>query len=211
MEIPPAAGRVLDAGCGSGGNLGAYTRFGPVMGVDSDVQALDHARGRGFQGAAAASLLALPFRANAFDLTCATDVIEHVADDIGALVELRRVTMSGGYLLVTVPAYQWLWSDGDVQLGHQRRYRAAEIAQRCRAAGWTVVQSSYFNTALLPPIAAVRWARRRRSGSFAATELEQTGPWANRLLRLPMQFEARLVAAGVRLPTGVSIVVLCRR
>jgi SAM-dependent methyltransferase len=206
----PAAGRVLDAGCGSGGNWGAYSRFGVVVGVDPEVASLRHALRRGYRGVGAASLPGLPFRVGVFDLVCATDVIEHVADDIGALRELRRVAAPGGHLLLTVPAYQWLWSDSDVQLGHHRRYRATEVADRCHDAGWTVVRTSYFNTALLAPIAAIRWARRRRGSSFAATELEQTGPRANRLLRLPMEAEARLVAAGARLPAGVSIACLCR-
>jgi len=203
-------GRVLDAGCGSGGNLSAYTRFGTVVGVDPEVASLGHALRRGYRGVGAASLPGLPFRNQVFDLVCATDVIEHVADDVAALRELRRVATSGGHLLITVPAYQWLWSDSDVQLGHHRRYRAHQIARRCRDAGWTVVRTSYFNTALLPPIAAIRWARQRRGSSLAATELEQTGARANRLLRLPMEAEARLVAAGARLPAGVSITCLCR-
>lgn len=202
--------RVLDAGCGSGGNLTAYTGYGPVFGVDTEPGALARAQSRGFAGVGVASLAALPWRDAAFDLVCATDVIEHVEDDVGALRELRRVTAPGGHLLVTVPAYRWLWSDSDVQLGHQRRYTAPEINERCREAGWTLVRTSYFNTTLLPAIAAVRWVRKKRRSGFAPTELEQTGPTANKVLRWPMAFEARLVKSGVRLPTGVSIVSLYR-
>lgn len=204
-------GRVLDAGCGSGGNLATYTRLGDVMGVDTEPEALGHALGRGYRAVGMASLDGLPFRDGAFDLVCATDVIEHVKGDLEALREMRRVTAIGGHLLVTVPAYQWLWSDSDVQLGHQRRYRAPELEQRCREAGWTVGRTSYFNTVLLPPIAAVRWIRQRRGPAFAPTELAQTGPGTNHLLRVPMALEARLIAAGARLPTGVSIACQCRR
>lgn len=205
------SGRVLDAGCGSGGNLGTYTRFGDVLGVDMDTNALGHALGRGYRAVGMASLGALAFRDAAFDLVCATDVIEHVEDDGGALREFLRVTAPGGRLLVTVPAYRWLWSDSDVQLGHHRRYTAPQVEQRCREAGWRVRRTSYFNTVLLPPIAAVRWVRQRRGSAFAPTELAQTGPAANRLLRVPLALEARLVGAGVRLPTGVSIACLCQR
>jgi len=113
-------------------------------------------------------------------------------------------------LLVTVPAYGWLWSDSDVQLGHHRRYTAPEVEQRCRSAGWTLRRTSYFNTILLLPIAATRWVRQRRGSAFAPTELAQTGPKANRVLRVPMALEARLIRAGVRLPTGVSIACFCQ-
>lgn len=209
--VPATGSPVLDAGCGSGGNLGTYRRFGDVLGVDTDADSLAHALRRGYRAAGLASLGALPFRDGAFELVCATDVIEHVADDGGALREFRRVTAPGGHLLVTVPAYRWLWSDSDVQLGHHRRYTAGELKRRCTAAGWTVQRTSYFNTLLLPPIAAVRWLRQRRGSGFAPTELAQTGAGANRVLRLPLAFEARLVGAGARLPTGVSIVCLCQR
>ncbi len=204
-------GLVLDAGCGSGGNLGVYHARGPVIGIDTAAGPLAKARQRGYQAAAVAALPLLPFRDGAFDLVAATDVVEHVAEDAGALAELRRVTRPGGHLLITVPAYRWLWSDSDVQLGHHRRYTRPEIIGRCRSAGWTVIRASYFNTALLAPIAVARWARQRRDQPLVATELERTGPLANRLLRLPLVAEARLVNAGLDLPAGVSLLCLCRR
>jgi SAM-dependent methyltransferase len=208
--VAPATGPVLDAGCGSGGNGAVYTRIGPVIGVDTEPAALLSAQQRGYRGVGVASLAGLPVPGGTFALVCATDVVEHVADDLGALRELRRVTRPGGHLLVTVPAYRWLWSDSDVQLGHFRRYTGGEITARCREAGWLPERTSYFNSTLLPAIAAVRYARRRRGRPMAATELEQTGPVANRVLRWPMLAEARLVGAGGRLPAGVSIVTLSR-
>src|SRR5579884_386268 len=96
--------RVLDAGCGSGGNLGLYRGAGPVFGVDTATTALAQARRRGYRGVAVASLAALPFGDGAFDLVAATDVVEHVADDAEALRELLRVTRPGGHLVLTVPA-----------------------------------------------------------------------------------------------------------
>ena len=211
--------RVLDAGCGSGGNLGLYAGPGGVVGagpggvfgVDTDTGALGQARRRGYRGVAVASLAALAFPDGTFDLVAATDVVEHVEDDLGALRELLRVTRPGGHLVVTVPAYQWLWSDSDVQLGHHRRYTRPQLARRCRAAGAEVIRASYFNTTLLPAIAVARTLRQRRGQAMAATELEATGPLANRLLRLPMVGEARLVGAGANLPAGVSIICLCRK
>jgi SAM-dependent methyltransferase len=210
QPVVAAGGLVLDAGCGSGGNLEVYSDIGPVMGVDTAADALASARRRGYRGVGVASLAGLPFRDGAFDVVGATDVVEHVADDLGALRELRRVTRPGGHLLVTVPAYQWLWSDSDVQLGHFRRYTRGRITARCRSAGWAVTRASYFNTTLLPAIAAVRSARQRRGQPMAATELEQTGPLANRVLRWPMAAEARVIGTGFGLPAGVSIICLCR-
>jgi SAM-dependent methyltransferase len=204
------ARRILDAGCGSGGNLEVYAALGAVVGADTAPDALATSRRRGYRGVAVASLPALPFADGAFDLVAATDVVEHVADGVGALRELFRVTRPGGHVLVTVPAYRWLWTDSDVQLGHHRRYTRPQIVRECRLAGATVSRASYFNATLLPAIAAARWVRRRRGRPMAATELEQTRPAANRLLGLPLVAEARLIQAGVGLPAGVSIICLCR-
>jgi SAM-dependent methyltransferase len=210
-RAPAATARVLDAGCGSGGNLGVYRDLGTVFGIDTVAEPLAQALRRGYQGVGLASLPRLPFPDRTFDLVAATDVIEHVADDSAALSELRRITRPGGHLVITVPAYRWLWSDSDVQLGHYRRYTRPELVDRCRTAGWIVERTTFFNAALLPAIAAARWVRQRRHQPMAATELEQTGPLANRLLRLPMVAEARLVQSRVSLPAGVSLLCLCRR
>ena len=149
---------------------------------------------------------ALPFGDAEFDLILATDVLEHIPRDDVAARELRRVAAPGALLMVTVPAYQWLWSHHDDSHHHQRRYTLPALRSRLAGAGWRPVLQTYFNALLLPPIAAVRTFARGREGSdYELTE----GP-LNRVLELPMRAEAAAIGRGARFPAGVSIGMVCR-
>jgi SAM-dependent methyltransferase len=200
--------RVLDAGCGTGRNLAEFGRLGTARGVDPSPAAIEFCRRRGLGEVEAAGIEALPFADGAFDLILATDVLEHVERDEAAASELRRVAAPGALLLVTVPAYRWLWSQHDDSHHHLRRYTAGALRTRLTAAGWRPVLLTYFNTLLLPAIALVRLLARRRSSS--RTDYQLTGGVLNRLLEQPMRAEAALIQRGARFPAGVSIGVVCR-
>lgn len=207
VQLPTAA-RVLDAGCGTGRNLAEYRLLGAAVGVDASEAALSS--NKSSSAAAAASVNALPFRPGSFDLVCATDVIEHLDDDVAALAGMRRVSKPLGRLLLTVPAYQALWSESDVQLHHRRRYSARRLSRAVGQAGWQVERMTYFNSILLPVIAGARLFRGLRKGGDGKTELERTSGTADALLRLPMLAEARGIRSGLRFPAGVSIALLGR-
>lgn len=212
--------RILDAGCGTGRNLVEFGRLGQAQGVDPSPEAVEFCRQRGLQDVRLGALERLPFHPGAFDLLLATDVIEHVQDDVAALGELRRVAAPGACLLVTVPAYHWLWSQHDVDLHHFRRYTWRRLRARLAQTGWAPVSWSYFNSVLLAPIAAVRLAGNRRAqvdrnGSGAPADGERradlrlTPPAINRVLQVPLRLEAGLIGRGLHLPAGVSIGAVC--
>jgi SAM-dependent methyltransferase len=204
----PDGPRVLDAGCGTGRNLAEFGSLGTARGVDPSPAAIEFCRRRGLTGVTEAGIEALPFEDGAFDLILATDVLEHVERDDLAAAELRRVAAPGAVLVVTVPAYRWLWSQHDDSHHHLRRYTAGALRARLAAAGWRPVLLTYFNSLLLPPIALVRMLARRRAGS--RTDYQLTGGLLNRLLELPLRAEAALIARGMRFPAGVSIGMVCR-
>jgi SAM-dependent methyltransferase len=205
----PDSPRILDAGCGTGRNLAEFGRLGSAHGVDPSPQAIAFCRSRGLADVAEGSIESLPFPDASFDLLLATDVLEHVPHDDAALAELRRVAAPGARLLVTVPAYQWLWSQHDESHHHLRRYTAGRLRTQVVPAGWRPAVESYFNTALLPPIAVVRTLARRRSPRNGRTDYQLTGGALNRALELPLRGEAALIARGARLPAGVSIGMVC--
>ena len=132
-------------------------------------------------------------------------MLEHLDDDLAAMRELRRVAAPGARLLVTVPAYQWLWSQHDAAHHHFRRYTLPLLRERLAATGWRTVVSTYFNSVLLPPIAAVRVISRRNPDPAERPDLKLTPPLLNAVLERPMRAEARLIERGGRLPAGVSI------
>jgi SAM-dependent methyltransferase len=207
-ELGPAP-RILDAGCGTGRNLVEYASLGAVEGVDFSADAVEFCRLRGLEGVRQAALERLPFEADRFDLIVATDVIEHLDDDRVALAELGRVAAPGGRLVVTVPAYAWLWSQHDESMHHRRRYSERGLSEALEASGWEPQVRTYFFTALLPGVAAVRLLRRLRRTETPRSDMTLAPAFLGHLLELPSTGEAKLIERGVRLPAGVSVGVVC--
>lgn len=203
----PAGARLLDAGCGGGGNLAALTRFGEVTGLEPSLEPLAAARARHLAEVVHGSIESMPFADASFEVVTALDVIEHLDDDRAGLRELRRVTVPGGRLVVSVPAYQWLWSPHDVANEHRRRYSRPVLLAAAESAGWRPLLSSYFNALMLPAAALHRLAQRRRIGDRPpkVSDFERTPPWLDRPLELPLRAEAHLIGAGVRIPAGLSV------
>ena len=131
----PRRAQVLDAGCGSGRTLQELGRLREVSGIELDPDAAEMARARGLGEVMVGRLEELPWADASFDLITCLDVIEHTPDDRAALAELLRVCRPGGWLLVTVPAYQALWSLHDEANHHFRRYSRARCAAPRRAPG----------------------------------------------------------------------------
>ena len=200
--------RVLDAGCGTGRNLSEFADLGSLSGVEPSASAVEFCHRRGLSNVTRASVEQLPFPDGSFDLVFAFDVLEHLDDDVAGMRELRRVTAAGGSLVATVPAYRWLWSQHDESHHHRRRYTRKQLLTNAGLAGWRPRFATYFNSILLPPIAAVR-AFRRGASDPDRTDYELTPGPIDSLLGGPMQLEARLIRRGVRLPAGVSIGMVC--
>lgn len=200
-------GMILDAGCGTGFAGTELCKAGTVIGLDASEAAL----AEGPTPCCIALIQHTPFRSGAFDLIVAMDLLEHLKDESAAFDEIHRICKPGGHLFVTVPAYRCLWSKHDEALGHHRRYSAAEIAERIRAAGFEVRKSSYLVTSVFP-IAALYRAFRRRFGreSGGKTDLFPVPEPFNALLSLLMRMESWL-AWHARLPFGLTAVVLARK
>jgi SAM-dependent methyltransferase len=207
LRLPPGA-RILDAGCGSGRMLDELADYGRVAGIDQSAEGVTMARSRGHHDVSVGSVEALPYPDASFDLVTSLDVIEHTPKDAHTLREYWRVTRPGGHLLVTVPAYQWLWSSHDVVNQHYRRYRGARLRQTAIGEGWTAVRTSYFNALLFLPAAAVRLWQRGRPEAVQESDLSRSPAILNSALELPLRVEARLLRLGVRLPFGMSLLAL---
>ena len=211
LPLPPGA-RVLDAGCGSGRTLQELVDYGDVSGIELNTEAAALARGRALGDVEVGRLEELPWEDATFDLITCLDVIEHVPDDTAALAELLRVCRPGGWLLVTVPAYQALWSRHDEANHHYRRYSRAALRAAAGAAGWQLERMSSFNSLLLAPAAAVRLAQRRLGTHNGYTNDLDLGPaWLNDVLERPLALEASWLARGRTLPAGLSLLAVLRR
>jgi SAM-dependent methyltransferase len=207
----PARAEILDAGCGSGRNMIELARHGAVTGVELSETSVRLARERAAGEVIEGSVLEMPFEADSFDLAASLDVIEHLEDDIAALRELRRVVKPGGALLVTVPAYQWLWSGHDEVNHHFRRYTRRSLQCAGEQAGWQQARTTYFNSLLLPAAIMLRVLDRfNRKTTESSLDLWVPPAPINWLLERPLQLEAAMIARGGRIPAGLSLLAVFR-
>jgi SAM-dependent methyltransferase len=210
LDLAPDA-QILDAGCGSGRNMVDFAQFGAVTGVEISDASIERARMRGVGEVLQCSITSLPFPDDHFDVAVCLDVIEHIEDEHTAMSELYRVVRPGGSLVITVPAYQWLWSDHDVINHHHRRYTRKSLSAAAERVGWQTVRTTYFNTLLLP--IAIVWRRlaRRSHLEGPASDLQRMPERLNLLLEWPLRLEARLIAGGGRIPAGLSLATVFRK
>jgi SAM-dependent methyltransferase len=201
--------RLLDVGCGTGGNLPMLQQFGEVEGLELDPGAVARSRAR-LGDASRVHQGALPDgipRAHPYDAVTALDVLEHLEDPEAALAAIARALVPGGVLLCTVPAFMFLWTEHDEVNHHHRRYRRALLSDQLRSAGFQVRHVSYFNSWLFPPIAALRLVRRlwpRPHAPAPAGDLAMPPRPLNALLARLFASERHLVTSG-SLPFGVSL------
>jgi len=212
---------LLDYGCAAGFELGALAELGTAEGADI----VDAGEAAGSAGVLAPLASAgtpvhlvprdLPGLRARFDIVTCLDVLEHLDDDVAGLRTLASLLTPGGQVVVTVPAYPWLWSGEDVISQHRRRYTRRRLLGACRAAGLEILFASYFNLGILPAMAAVVWWRRlTHAGWRTESNLAAAGEarWLRGLHALAggiAAVEARAVGdEWLSLPAGASV--LCR-
>jgi SAM-dependent methyltransferase len=209
--VPRSPLRLLDVGCGAGGMLRHLAQFGSAIGVDPAPAAVDCAASKKVDVRLGGLPDTMPFDdGERFDVITLLDVLEHINDDGAALRKLRSLLEPDGRIIITVPAFMFLWSDHDVVNEHCRRYDRAGLAALLEAAGFDVLRISYFNTALFAPIAAIRIiqrrARRGPAGSAnAAGDLGRVREPVNSVLHHLFAAE-RFILRRRTLPFGVSLV-----
>lgn len=199
----PDRPRILEAGCGTGGNLGMLAGFGQVRAFELDAEARRVAAAKsGLAVAEGALPNAVPFETERFDLIGLFDVLEHVEDDEAALRALRGRLAPNGRIVLTVPAFPWLWSRHDERHHHFRRYTRQHLAKVGQRAGLHVEHGFYFNTLLFP----VAVAQRALKAACGLDRADDTLPplALNAAMRSVFAAERHLVGR-LSLPVGLSL------
>ncbi len=205
--------RILDVGCGTGGNVQALSRYGKSTGLDISPIALDFARRRQLPRLLQGSGLALPYADNSFDLVTIFDVLYHrwITDDTQALQELYRVLRPNGWLLITDSALPILWSSHDEVYFARQRYTLRDLRAKLSLVGFQQRVCSYANMLLLPIFLFVRLTM---DWLPLANNIDQQGTfpgWLNRLLTFIRSLEAIWLRLGGALPIGSSLIVLSQK
>ena len=208
LSKPDSGLRILDVGCGTGANLEMLSAFGKAEGVDVSDDALEFCRRKGLtveKGLAEK----LPYQDGTFDVTTALDVVEHLDDDIAGLKEMHRVTKSGGYSLIFVPAFMWLWGVQDDVSNHRIRYTKTQIVDRLNKAGYEVERATYANFTFFAPILGGR-TLMKITGIKPESENNVNISALNGVFGKLFSAE-RHILKNFDFPFGVSIVVVARK
>ena len=209
----------LNVGAATGTTSDMLTAFGKVMSVEYDEDCCKFTESFLSTPIIQGSITELPFDNESFDLVCAFDVIEHVADDQKAVEELYRVCKTGGYIALTVPAYQFLWGPHDVVNQHFRRYTMKVLTALLATHSGTIVYKTYYNSILFIPIAIFRLLTRlanifRKKKEIPASsdhEVFGTDGFFNSILASLFSIDYYLLKLGIRFPAGVSVILFFKK
>ncbi|MBN1274290.1 MAG: class I SAM-dependent methyltransferase [Candidatus Aminicenantes bacterium] len=202
---------VLDVGTSTGTNLRLLRGlgFGNFIGTDIHDDALAFCAEKGFGQVKKGDVCRLPFEDKMFKLVLATDILEHVENEALALTEINRVLSPEGYVVLTVPAFRFLWGIQDDVSHHKKRYTKRELISAVEVAGLRCLESFYFNYIFFLPIF---FARRTLKVLRIRLKSENqiNCPLINSFFTGVFSFDVR-TSKRFKPPIGVSILVLAQK
>jgi len=210
----PSSPLVLDCGSATG-TLAKHLRLkARLIGLDCSVKGVESSsdlKGGAFVQAKAEDL---PFLPHTFDVVCAFDLLEHLDDDREVLRKMRQVLKPEGYLLVSVPAYRFLWGKLDDAAHHKRRYTRRDLRNKLRSSRFVLEKATYFNSLLFPLVLLVRLCERAssllwRRDAYSDFELAPPG-FVNNVLGKVFRLELPYLR-HFNFPFGGSILCIARK
>ncbi|HRP02498.1 MAG TPA: class I SAM-dependent methyltransferase [Candidatus Kapabacteria bacterium] len=203
--------KLLDVGCGTGAFAATFNDSVNVAGIDTSDIALQYAAKRGLKNLRNCYLKDFPKEEFQPDVITFLDVIEHIEDDKAVVKDAYNLLEKGGYVIASVPAYQWLWSHHDELHMHYRRYTKKRFMDLFKEAGFHVQYASYFNT-LLFPLAALKRILDKITGASKKdnSPIEEVSPFVNSLFKNIFLAEKKALP-NLTLPFGVSIVIVAKK
>ena len=192
---------VLNIGAGTGNDAAILRKYGMVHVIDINQSALDLIPIQYVSEKKCCDACQLPYENNMFDIVAAFDVIEHIEDDQRAISEILRVLKPGGQLIFTVPAYQWLFSNHDRYMHHQRRYSKNNIAILLKK--FTPVTLGSWMFFLFPCAMLVRLFKKNKPSCSYNESVPNK--YSNFFMYLILKSENWLINKGIKFPWGLTI------
>jgi SAM-dependent methyltransferase len=203
--------KIMNIGCGTGGTIDMLEKFGIVDNADISDEAIRFMKESGYNRITKVDDIKLPFKDKSYDMVGAFDVLEHIEDHIGALKEWGRILKDDGAIVITVPAYQWLWTNHDVSLYHKRRYTTKRLTEVAAEAGLKPEKKSYAIVFSLPLVVGFRFINKilgRKTDS--ETSYVDVPDWVNSFFTKLLCAEAK-VHGKAAFPFGTSVVTVLRK
>ena len=206
--------QMLEIGCGTGYVMNAVAQHFPhtkIFGGELFVNGLHFAA----QRIPTAEFMQIDARYMPFDAEFSVigmfDVLEHIAEDTLVLQSTYTALQPGGCLICSVPQHQWLWSHVDDYSKHQRRYQRGELEQKMRAAGFTILRSTSFNSLLLPVMFISRLLQRTQMASSDGMGEFNISPLINHVCEWILRIELWFIQRGINFPIGGSRIIIVQK
>jgi len=204
--------KILDVGTGTGKTFELLNQYGNVTGIDISKEAIKFCQQRGITNVIKGDAQSIPFKDLSFNLICAMDIIEHLDLETVTIRDFHRVLCKNGILLLTVPAFMFLWGRHDEINIHKKRYTVEEILSLLRTSGFKIEKLTYFNFLLFPVILLIRVGKRvlRIKEKELKSDFRNYPFCVNLFLEKIFSFE-KFLLKYINFPFGVSILCIARK
>lgn len=211
-DFKPRQTKIFDFGCGSGFLIGELQRRGyDVSGADTSAEAIDYGKRQGIKNLKIHQGNRIDFPDGQFDLVLALDVLEHIKTDAQIIQEIERILKPGGWAIITVPAYMFLWGVQDEVSHHFRRYSQSELTAKVKANSHLhIIRQSYFNTLLFPAISLVRLISKLLPKPKRESDFEINNGFINSIFYYIFNLETVLLRR-FNFPFGVSLLCVLKK
>ena len=212
----PDKSKYLEVGCGTGFVLHMLHKKFPhwqISATEVQPEGLEYAKHRVSSDVLLLQMdsCAIPFR-NEFDVIGAFDVIEHISDDVTAIQQIHSALKPGGFFILSVPQHMFLWSKYDEAGCHFRRYDSVDIKNKLKAAGFSILFSTSFNSLLLPFMMLSRiTGKEKADGKIDVLEDLRLSSVVNHVLSFILKIEFVLLRLGIKFPFGGSRIVVAQK
>ncbi|NLO18833.1 MAG: class I SAM-dependent methyltransferase [Ignavibacteria bacterium] len=201
---------VLDIGCGTGGFAASISQKYIPFCLDTSQIALEYCKKRGIKNVFNSTIEDFELPDSKINALTLLDVIEHIENDFSVIKNAHRILDERGWLIVTVPAYSWLWSKHDELVMHERRYARKQLSDLLKSAGFQVEYSSYFNFFLFLPAVLKRFYNEHFVKEVDLESVEKVPEFLNKVFKNIFAFESKILQK-IKLPFGLSIIAIARK
>ncbi len=198
--------KILSLGAGTGTDLEILNKYGEVYVIDINKNALNLISKKLCYEKKIANACKLPYKDNFFDIVTSFDVFEHITNDFRAISEARRVLKKGGYLVFSVPAFQFLFSSHDEALEHKRRYNKKMLKNLLLQ--FNNLKLNYWNSMLFFPIACMRLIKKNSKVEVDSMALPK---FVNSFFLILLKIENRLLKYNISSPVGLTLIGYCNK